>query len=107
MKLGDLSLPISYHNARQWALVFSSSLASRLSELHEQHGSRLCRPVPRLLTDGRFMLSADVLTEIGPGGLLESMWKAADKDILMVEIEVMPWIDAVSMLVPDSSENEY
>jgi hypothetical protein len=98
MTLSDLTLPISYADARQWALVFTPALAARLSELHAEHGSRLCRPVPRVLTDGRLMLSADVLTEIGPGGLLEAMWAAADKDVLAQAVTVMPWAEAVAML---------
>ncbi len=102
MTLSDLTLPISYADARQWALVFTPALAARLSELHAEHGSRLCRPVPRVLTDGRLMLSADVLTEVGPGGLLEAMWAAADKDVLAQAVEVMPWAEAVALLPAES-----
>ena len=102
MTLGDLTLPISYADARQWALVFTPALAARLAELHAEHGSRLCRPVPRVLTDGRLMLSADVLTEVGPGGLLEAMWAAADKDVLAQAVEVMPWAEAVALLPAES-----
>jgi hypothetical protein len=101
MTLADLTLPISYADARQWALVFTPQLAARLSELHSEHGSRLCRPVPRVLTDGRLMLSADVLTEVGPGGLLESMWAAADKEVLAQAVTVMPWAEAVALLPPN------
>ncbi len=102
MTLGDLTLPISYADARQLALVFTPQLAARLAELHAEHGSRLCRPVPRVLTDGRLMLSADVLTEIGPGGLLEAMWAAADKAVLAQAVEVMPWAEAVALLPVES-----
>lgn len=98
MTLGDLTLPISYADARQWALVFTPALAARLAELHAEHGSRLCRPVPRVMTDGRLMLSADVLTEVGPGGLLEKMWAAADKNVLAQAVEVLPWSEAVALL---------
>jgi hypothetical protein len=98
MTLADLTLPISYADARQWALVFTPQLAARLAELHAEHGSRLCRPVPRVLTDGRLMLSADVLTEIGPGGLLEGMWAAADQSVLAQAVTVLPWAEAVAML---------
>jgi hypothetical protein len=104
MTLGDLALPISYADARQYALVFKPQLAARLAELHGIHGSNKCRPVPRTLTDGRLMLSADVLTEIGPGGLLEAMWNAADKAVLNASVEVLPWADAVALLPPDPAE---
>jgi hypothetical protein len=101
MTLSDLTLPISYADAKGYALVFTPQLAARLAELHGQHGSTNCVPMPRTLTDGRLMLSADVLTEIGPGGLLHAMWEAADKQVLGQAVEVMPWADAVALLPPD------
>jgi hypothetical protein len=104
MILSDLTLPISYADARQWALVFDVHLAQRLAEIHAQHGTNKCRPVPRVMTDGRLMLSADVLTEVGPGGLLEGMWAAADKTVLAQAVTVMPWADAVAMLPPNAAE---
>lgn len=100
MTLGDLTLPIKYEDARQLALVFTPQLAGRLAALHAAYGSRKCVPVPRTLTDGRLMLSADVLTEVMPGGLLHAMWEAADKAVLGREVEVIPWADAVALLPP-------
>jgi hypothetical protein len=104
MKLADLTLPISYPDARVLALVFTPQLAARLAELHGQYGSTNCVPVPRTLTDGRLMLCADVLTEVGPGGLLEGMWAAADKNVLAQAVTVMPWADAVALLPADQAE---
>jgi hypothetical protein len=104
MTLFDLTLPISYADAKSLALVFTPQLAVRLAELHGQHGSTNCVPVPRTLTDGRLMLCADVLTEVGPGGLLEGMWNAADKEVLVQAVQVMPWADAVALLPPDPVE---
>jgi hypothetical protein len=100
MTLGDLTLPISYEDASQLALVFTPSLAGRLAQLHAEHGSQKCVPMPRTLTDGRLMLCADVLTEIEPGGLLHAMWEAADKAVLAQAVEVLPWVDAVALLPP-------
>jgi hypothetical protein len=101
MKLADLTLPISYDDARQYALVFTPALAARLAELHAIHGSPVCVPVPRMLTDGRLMLCADLLTEVQPGGLLAEMWAAADKAVLLTSVEVMPWAEALAMLPPE------
>jgi hypothetical protein len=101
MTLSDLTLPISYEDAKGYALVFTPQLAGRLAQLHGQHGSTNCVPMPRVLTDGRLMLSADVLTEIAPGGLLHAMWAAADQAVLGASVEVMPWADAVALLPPD------
>lgn len=101
MTLADLTLPISYADAKALALVFTPALAGRLAELHAEHGSTNCVPMPRTLTDGRLMLCADVLTEIEPGGLLHAMWAAADQAVLGASVEVLPWADAVALLPPD------
>jgi hypothetical protein len=99
--LSDLTLPISDADAKQLALVFTPALASRLAELHALHGNPNCVPVPRVMTDGRLMLCADVLTEVMPGGLLHDMWAAADQAVLLASVEVIPWADAVALLPPD------
>ena len=101
MTLSDIALPISYADARVLALVFTPQLAGRLAELHAEHGSTNCVPMPRTLTDGRLMLCGDVLTEIAPGGLLHAMWAAADQAVLGASVEVMPWADAVALLPAD------
>ena len=101
MTLADLTLPISDANAKALALVFTPQLAGRLAQLHTEHGSTNCVPMPRTLTDGRLMLCADVLTEIAPGGLLHAMWAAADQQVLGQAVEVIPWADAVALLPAD------
>lgn len=101
MTLADLTLPISDADAKGYALVFTPQLAARLAELHGLHGSPNCVPMPRTLSDGRLMLSADVLTEIAPGGLLHAMWQAADQQVLGQAVEVMAWADAVALLPPN------
>jgi hypothetical protein len=101
MTLADITLPISDADAKRLALVFSPALAGRLAQLHAEHGSANCVPVPRVLTDGRLMLCADVLTEVMPGGLLHAMWAAADQAVLLSSVEVIPWAAAVAMLPPD------
>lgn len=101
MNLSNLTLPISYADAKALALVFTPALAGRLAQLHAAHGSPNCVPMPRTLTDGRLMLCGDVLTEIAPGGLLHAMWAAADQQVLGQAVEVMAWADAVAMLPAD------
>lgn len=101
MTLSDLTLPISDADAKQLALVFTPQLAGRLAQLHAQYGSRNCVPMPRMLTDGRLMLCADILTEVMPGGLLHAMWAAADQAVLLASVEVIPWAEAVALLPPE------
>jgi len=83
---------------RQYALVFSTQLAAALHEKWEEFGSTNCVLEPVALTDGRLVLSADLLSEVIPGGLLHAMWLNSDKSIIAAETEVMPWADAVAML---------
>lgn len=90
-----------YEWAHHKALVFTPQLAGRLAELDAIHGTDKCRPAPRPLTDGRLMLSADILCEVVPGGLLHAMWEAADKPTLMAAVEVIPFADAAALLPPE------
>jgi len=106
MTLADLTLPIPYEDAKAYALVFAPFFAQRLAELHAEYGSPNCVPMPRMLTDGRLMLCADVLTETQQGGLLHAMWAAADKAVLGQEVQVMPWGYAVAMLPPDPTRDQ-
>jgi len=101
MNLADITLPISYEDAKALALVFTPQLAGRLAQLHAEHGSPNCVPMPRALTDGRLMLCGDILTEVMPGGLLAGMWAAADQAVLLPNVTVIPWADAVALLPPD------
>jgi hypothetical protein len=98
MLLRDLSIPLDVDQARGLALVFAPALAARLGQLHAAHGSSNCVPVPSLLTDGRLMLCADVLTEVAVGGLLAAMWDAADQTVLGASVQVIPWDEAVAMM---------
>jgi hypothetical protein len=103
MKLGDLTLPISYADASQYALVFTPALAARLAELHAEYGRPDCVAAPRAMADGRLMLPAALLTAIEPGGWLAGMWEHADKAVLNASVEVLPWADAVALLPVDPS----
>lgn len=54
--------------------------------------------MPVALSDGRLMLSADILTAIEPGGWLHEMWEHADKAVLLPNVEVVTIAEAVSLL---------
>ena len=98
MTLQDITLPVTYEWGRQHALLFSPALAQRLAELHAEHGRPDCIAMPVALTDGRLMLSADILTAIEPGGWLHEMWVHADKAVLLPAVEVVPIADAVALM---------
>ena len=103
MTLADVSLPVTYEWGRAHALLFAPQLAARLAEIHAAYGSQKCVPMPATLTDGRLMLSADILTEVMPGGMLHAMWVHADQSVLLPSVEVVP-IEEAMALMPQPQE---
>lgn len=97
MTLADITLPVTYAWGVSHALVFDAALAQRLAEVQSEHGDPRHVPAARLLTDGRFMLTADILTECLPGGLVYGGFSQLDAG-RFDEIEVMPLEDAVALL---------
>ena len=97
MTLSDLTFPVTYEWGRAHALVFADDLAVRLAEVQAEHGDPRHVPSPRLLTDGRYMLTADILTECVPGGLIYGGFSHLDAS-RFDDIEVMPIADAVALL---------
>lgn len=97
MTLADLELPVTYEWGVAQALVFDVALAQRLGEVQAEHGDPRHVPAPRLLTDGRFMLTADVLTECLPGGLVYGGFSQLDAG-RFDEIEVVPLANALALL---------
>jgi hypothetical protein len=98
MTLADVEFPVTYEWGCEHALLFTPQLAQRLAELHAEYGRPDCIAMPRPLTDGRLMLTADILTAIEPGGWLHAMWEAADKEILLPAVEVVPLAEALALL---------
>lgn len=100
MTLADLTLPVDLSWAKGFALVFDVSLAQRLAEVQAQHGDPRHVPNARPLTDGRFMLNADILTECLPGGLVYGGFSQLDAE-RFADIEVVPMAEAVALLASD------
>jgi len=97
MTLSDITLPVTYEWGIAHALVFAEDLAVRLAEVQAEHGDPRHVPSPRLLTDGRYMLTADILTECVPGGLIYGGFSHLDAS-RFDEIEVLPIADAIALL---------
>jgi hypothetical protein len=102
MTLSDLTLPVSYEWGVARALLFDAALGQRLGEVQAQHGDPRHVPSPRRLTDGRFMLTADILTECVPGGLVYGGFSQLDA-ARFDEIEVVPMAEAVALLPVEPS----
>ncbi len=97
MTLSDITLPVSYEWGVAHALVFGPALAQRLAEVQGQHGDPRHVPAARSLTDGRWMLTADILTECLPGGLVYGGFSQLDAERFN-EIEVVPIAQVVALL---------
>jgi hypothetical protein len=97
MTLADITLPVSYEWGVAHALLFDVALAQRLAEVQGQHGDPRHVPAPRTLTAGRFMLTADILTECLPGGLVYGGFSKLDAGRFS-EIAVVPLAEALALL---------
>lgn len=95
-------LPLSYAEGKTYALVMAQDLVTRLEEVQAEHPSRhIAKPVP--LTDGRFMLSGTILSEVGQGGLFEKGFGYLHPPRFN-EVEVIPWADALALLPQPEEE---
>jgi hypothetical protein len=103
MTLADITLPVTYEWGVAHALLFDVALAQRLAEVQAQHGDPRHVPAPRSLTDGRWMLTADILTECLPGGLVYGGFSQLDAG-RFDEIEVVPLSEALALLPADPAE---
>jgi len=102
MTLSDITLPVSYEWGVAHALVFDVALAQRLAEVQGEHGDPRHVPAARSLTDGRWMLTADILTECLPGGLVYGGFSQLDS-ARFGEIEVVPLAEALALLPVEPS----
>lgn len=102
MTLSEVKIPASYEWGRAHALVFGEALAQRLAAVQADHGDPRHVPSPAVLTDGRYMLSADILTECMPGGLVFGGFSHLDAS-RFDQIEVVPMVEALALLPPSDN----
>jgi hypothetical protein len=86
----------SYEELKDLALVFNGSLKNILEATQETFNSQH-KASPVSLIDGRFMLCADLLTEIQPGGLYSQGFGLLDTD-LFSQVEVISMEEASALL---------
>jgi hypothetical protein len=91
----------SYEELQSLVLIFNSSLKDILETTQETFNSQH-KVSPIELTDGRYMLCADLLTEIGPGGLYSQGFGLLDTD-LFSQVEVVS-LEEISSLLPSTEE---
>jgi hypothetical protein len=97
--LDQLPLPLAYEDSRTLALVYPYEIALALYQLQTEHGDPRHVHHGVQLTDGRYCLCGDILSEVGSGGLLEGLFAHVTPEI-MSAVDVIPWADAVALLPP-------
>jgi len=97
MLLSDLTLPMPHADCRDLALVYHYEVAVTLYGVQEEHGDPRHVPAGRQLTDGRWMLCGDVLSEVGEGGILAGAFAYITPE-MMAQVEVMPMSEVLPLL---------
>jgi hypothetical protein len=86
---------------KSFALILPLGTVTAMNAAQEAVGSTRHKVQPVATTDGRWLVSADILPELTPGGLFEPAMSHFDAAALE-GVEVMPWADGVALLpVPD------
>ena len=83
--------------AKRHALVFSQGPYDALLAAQTARPDAHHRTAPVQLSNGQWMLCADLLTEIRPGGLYADGFSLLPAE-LFAEVGVMQWADAVALL---------
>jgi hypothetical protein len=108
MTLADLlpqATTITYTEAKTMALVFGQAAYEALRDAQAQRPDAHHRAAPVQLTNGQWMLCADLLTELRPGGLYADGFSLLPAE-LFAEVDVIPWDDAVALLPQAEPEVE-
>ena len=88
MTLSELTLPMPYADCKDLALVYPYEIAVALYGVQEEHGDPRHVPVGRQLTDGRWAMCGDVLSEVGDGGILSQAFSYITQE-MMASVEVV------------------
>lgn len=99
MTLDQITLPLEYAESKALALVYPYEIALALYQLQTQHGDPRHIHYGVQLTDGRYCLCGDILSEVGEGGLLHGLFSRVTPE-MMAAVELIAWDDAVALMPP-------
>jgi hypothetical protein len=100
MLLSEMTLPVPYADCKDLALVYPYEIAVALYGVQEEHGDPRHVPAGRQLTDRRWMLCGDVLSEVGSKGILAKAFGYITTE-MMANVEVIPMSEALALLPLD------
>jgi hypothetical protein len=104
MLLSGLTLPLPYAECKDLALVYPYEVAVTLYGVQQEHGDPRHVPVGLPLTDGRWMMCGDVLSEVGEGGILAQAFAYMTPEI-MAQVEVVPMSEVAGLVVSPPAES--
>ena len=84
-------------NYKNHALILDSAAVQAMQSAQEQVGSKRHKVQPVETTDGRYLISADIIPELAAGGIFEPAMAYFDGSALS-GVEVMSWADGVALL---------
>jgi hypothetical protein len=97
MTLADLTLPVPWAECKDLALVYPYEIAVALYQVQAEHGDPRHVPIGRQLTDNRWMLNGDTLSEVGEGGILAGAFAHVTPE-MMAAVDVVPLAEALALL---------
>lgn len=100
MTLDQITLPLEYAESKALALVYPYEIALALYQLQTEYGDPRHVHQGVRLTDGRYCLCGDILSEVGEGGLLHGLFSRVTPE-MMATVEVIQWEDAVALMPPE------
>ncbi len=99
MILSEVPLPVPYAECKHLALVYPPDVALLWYAIQQQHGDPRHVAEARPLTDGRWILDGDLLSELHPAGILGWALPHLTPE-MMAAIEVMPMSEVAPLLPP-------
>ena len=88
------------------ALILPLSAVQAMQAAQDVVASDRHKVQPVATTDGRYLVSADIIPELGPGGIFEPALPHFDADALE-GVEVMAWADGVALLPEPEMDDVY
>jgi hypothetical protein len=85
------------HEAKSFGLVLPQAAYDAILAAQAQRPDACHRAAPVATTDGRWILCADLLREVGPGGLYHDGFELLPP-ALFASVTVIPWDEAVALL---------
>lgn len=107
MWLSDLNLPLPYAECRDLALVYPYEVAVTLYGVQQEHGDPRHVPVGLPLTDGRWMMCGDVLSEVGSDGILAQAFAWIAEHLtsdITSQVEVVPMSEVAGLVVSETPQ---